>query len=223
MSIPSCDEDKVALNLRCSEVTHGFYVSYGKRALDIFVSTAGLLTLSPVFVAVALGIKLASRGPVFFRQTRIGREGVPFSIFKFRSMYVSDWQRRSAVTVAGDDRITPLGRFLRRFKLDELPQLWNVLRGDMSMVGPRPEVPVYVAHYTPEQLVVLSVRPGITDPSSLAYRREEEVLAAASDPEHFYRTCILPDKLARSSTYLQNVTFRDDVRIILKTIISSLY
>ena len=223
MSTPACDEDKAVLDLRSLEIAHGFYVSGGKRAVDIFVSAAGLLMLSPVFAMAALGIKLTSRGPVLFRQTRIGREGRPFSIFKFRSMYVGDGARRSAITVAGDDRITPVGKFLRRFKLDELPQLWNVLRGDMSLVGPRPEVPFYVAHYTPEQRVVLSVRPGITDPSSLAYRREEEVLAAASDPEHFYRSCIMPDKLARSSAYLQNITFHDDVRIVLKTIISVLY
>jgi lipopolysaccharide/colanic/teichoic acid biosynthesis glycosyltransferase len=222
MSIPACDEDKAALDLRSEVVTHGFYVRYGKRALDMFASTAGLLTLLPVFATVALGIKLTSRGPVIFRQTRIGREGLPFSIFKFRSMYVSD-PDSSALTVTGDERITQVGRFLRRFKLDELPQLWNVLCGEMSLVGPRPEVPVYVAHYTPEQRVVLFVRPGITDPSSLAYRREEEVLAAASDPEHFYRTCILPDKLARSGAYLKSITFYGDVRIILKTLASSLF
>lgn len=222
MSMPLCDEDKTGLDLHSPALTHRFYVSYGKRPLDVLVSAAGLLTLSPVFAMVALGIKLTSRGPVLFRQTRIGREGLPFSILKFRSMYLGDRERRSDITVAGDGRITTVGRFLRRFKLDELPQLWNVLRGDMSLVGPRPEVPGYVAYYSPEQRVVLSVRPGITDPSALAYRHEEEVLAAASDPEHFYKTCVLPDKLARSSAYLLNMTFYDDLRIILKTIISSL-
>jgi lipopolysaccharide/colanic/teichoic acid biosynthesis glycosyltransferase len=222
MSIPACDEDQAALDLQSSEATQGFYVSYGKRALDICASAVALLTFSPLFAMVALSIKLTSRGPIFFRQIRIGRKGLPFGVWKFRSMYVRD-SDGSSITVAGDDRITPVGRFLRRFKLDELPQLLNVLRGDMSMVGPRPEVPVYVAHYTPEQRIVLSVRPGITDPSSLVYRREEEILAAASDPEDFYRTCILPDKLARSGAYLQNVTFYSDVRIIWKTLTSSLF
>jgi len=221
MSIPACDEDKAALALHSPEATQGFYVSCGKRALDIFASAAALLTLSPLFAMVALSIKLTSPGPILFRQIRIGRKGLRFNVLKFRSMYIRD-SDGSPITVAGDDRITPVGRFLRRFKLDELPQLLNVLRGDMSMVGPRPEVPVYVAHYTPEQRVVLSVRPGITDPSSLVYRREEEILAAASDPEEFYRTCILPDKLARSGAYLQNVTFYGDVRIIWKTLTSSL-
>jgi len=222
MSIPACDEDKAVLDLHASKATQGFYVSYGKRALDIFASAAGLLALSPLFAMAALGLKLTSRGPVFFRQIRIGRKGLPFSVLKFRSMYIRD-SVGSPITVAGDERITPVGRLLRRFKLDELPQLLNVLRGDMSIVGPRPEVPAYVERYTPEQRMVLSVRPGITDPSSLVYRREEEILAAASDPEHFYRTCILPDKIARSGAYLQNVTFCSDVRIIWKTLTSSLF
>jgi lipopolysaccharide/colanic/teichoic acid biosynthesis glycosyltransferase len=138
-------------------------------------------------------------------------------------MYASDSDGGSAITIAGDERITPIGRFLRRFKLDEWPQLWNVLRGDMSLVGPRPEVPVYVVRYTPEQRLVLSVRPGITDPSSLVYRNEENVLATVSDPEDFYRTRILPDKLARSVTYLLNVTFYNDIQIIWKTLTSSLF
>ena len=172
---------------------------------------------------VALTIKMTSRGPIFFRQIRVGKKGLPFHVVKFRSMHLGSGQNGPEITIAGDDRITPFGRFLRRFKLDELPQLWNVLRGDMSLVGPRPEVPVYVAYYTQEQRVVLSVRPGITDPSSLAYRREENILASASDPEKLYRTHILPDKLARSKAYLQNITFYGDIRIIVKTIISSLF
>jgi lipopolysaccharide/colanic/teichoic acid biosynthesis glycosyltransferase len=222
MSIPACDESKAAWELQSPEAKQGFYACYGKRAFDLFASAAGLLALSPLFFVIAIGIKLTSRGGVLFRQTRIGRQGRPFSILKFRSMYTGDADG-SAITVAGDRRITPPGRLLRRFKLDELPQLWNVFRGDMSLVGPRPEVPAYVQHYTSEQRVVLSVRPGITDPSSLAYRHEETVLETASDPEHFYRTCILPDKLARSSVYLQNVTFSSDLRIILQTLGSSLF
>jgi lipopolysaccharide/colanic/teichoic acid biosynthesis glycosyltransferase len=222
MSIPACEEDKATFEVQSPEPKQGFYMTYGKRALDLFASAFGLLTLSPFFLMIAIGIKLTSRGRVLFRQTRIGRQGRPFSILKFRSMYAGD-DGGSAITVAGDRRVTSLGKFLRRFKLDELPQLWNVFCGDMSLVGPRPEVPAYVAHYTSEQRVVLSVRPGITDPSSLAYRDEEAVLEAASDPEHFYRTCILPDKLARSSAYLQKITFLSDLRIILQTLGSSLF
>jgi len=225
MSIPACDQGKAAKATWESASPagkRGFYMSYGKRALDLSVSAVGLLVLSPVFLAIAIGIKLTSRGKVFFRQTRIGRQGRPFGIFKFRSMYTGGADD-CAITVASDRRITPLGKFLRRCKLDELPQLWNVVCGDMSLVGPRPEVPAYVAHYTSEQRVVLSVRPGITDPSSLAYRDEETILEAASDPEHFYRTRILPDKLARSGDYLQRVTFSSDLRIILETLGSSLF
>ena len=222
MSIPACDEDKAAWELQSAVAKPGFYMSYGKRLLDLSASAGGLLALLPLFLAIAIGIKLTSHGTVLFRQTRIGRQGRPFRILKFRSMYTGGADG-SAVTVASDRRITRLGKFLRRFKLDELPQLWNVFRGDMSLVGPRPEIPAYVAYYTLEQRVVLSVRPGITDPSSLAYRDEETVLDTASDPEHFYRTCILPDKLARSSAYLQHITFSSDLRIILQTLGSSLF
>ena len=222
MSIPACDEDQAACELHCPAAKQGFYTSYGKRALDLSTSAIGLLVLLPLLLAIAIGIKLTSRGRVLFRQTRVGRHGRRFNILKFRSMYSGD-ANGSAITVAGDRRVTPFGKFLRRSKLDELPQLWNVFRGEMSLVGPRPEVPAYVAHYTPEQRVVLSVRPGITDPSSLAYRHEETALDAASDPECFYRTHILPDKLARSSAYLQSVTFSSDLRIILQTLGSSLF
>jgi lipopolysaccharide/colanic/teichoic acid biosynthesis glycosyltransferase len=222
MSIPACEEDNAACELHCPQAKLGFYTSYGKRALDLSTSAVGLLALTPLFLAIAIAIKLTSRGRVLFRQTRIGRHGRPFSILKFRSMYSGDADG-SVITVAGDRRVTPLGKFLRRFKLDELPQLWNVFRGEMSLVGPRPEVSAYVAHYTPKQRVVLSVRPGITDPSSLAYRHEETLLEAASDPECFYRMHILPDKLARSSAYLQNVTFSGDLRIILQTLGSFLF
>jgi len=198
-----------------------FYANYGKRALDILSAAAGLILLSPVFGLVACCIKLTSRGPVLYRQVRIGRDGRPFKILKFRSMIMQTSNRNLRITVAGDSRVTAMGKILRRYKADELPQLWNVLRGDMSLVGPRPELLVYVAEYTPEQRMVLSVRPGITDPASLAYRYEEEVLADQGDPEQFYRTQILPDKLARNRAYLQKITLRSDIRIILKTVSSS--
>ena len=198
----------------------GFYATYGKRALDILAATAGLIVLSPVFGLVACCIKLTSRGPVLFRQVRIGKDGRPFRILKFRSMMQSSIGDLK-ITVAGDSRVTRVGKFLRRYKVDELPQLWNVIRGQMSLVGPRPEVPVYIEEYTREQRMVLSVRPGITDSASLAYRHEEEILANQGDPEQFYRTQILPDKLARNKAYLEKITLRNDIRIILKTISSS--
>ena len=198
----------------------GFYATYGKRALDILAATAGLILLSPVFGLVACCIKLTSRGPVLFRQVRIGKDGRPFRILKFRSMMQSSIGDLK-ITVAGDSRVTRVGKFLRRHKVDELPQLWNVIRGQMSLVGPRPEVPVYIEEYTREQRMVLSVRPGITDSASLAYRHEEEILANQGSPEQFYRTQILPDKLARNKAYLEKITLRNDIRIILKTISSS--
>src|SRR5947208_4432921 len=199
----------------------GFYANYGKRALDMLAATAGLILLSPVFGLVACCIKLTSRGPAFYRQVRIGKGGRPFQILKFRSMTMQTSNRDLKITVAGDSRVTPVGRFLRRYKVDELPQLWNVIRGDMSLVGPRPEVAVYIEEYTREQRIVLSVRPGITDTASLAYRQDRKILANQRDPEQFYRTQILPDKLARNKAYLEEITLRNDIRVIVKTISSS--
>src|SRR5437588_3402075 len=206
---------------QCAVFAKGFYANYGKRALDILAAIAGMFLLSPVFALVASCIKLTSRGPVLYRQVRIGRGGRPFQILKFRSMTMDTSTKELRITIAGDSRVTPVGKFLRRYKVDELPQLWNVIRGDMSLVGPRPEVPVYIEEYTREQRMVLSVRPGITDSASLAYRHEEEILANQGSPEQFYRTQILPDKLARNKAYLEKITLRNDIRIILKTISSS--
>jgi lipopolysaccharide/colanic/teichoic acid biosynthesis glycosyltransferase len=198
-----------------------FYANYGKRAFDILSATAGLVLLSPLLGLVACWIKSTSRGPVFYRQFRVGKNGRHFQILKFRSMAANGSRAGLNITVAGDARVTPAGRFLRRHKIDELPQLWNVVRGEMSLVGPRPEAPVYVAEYEPEQRIVLSVKPGMTSPASLAYRREEQMLTGHDDPERFYRTHILPDKLARNIAYLQKITFRSDLRIISNTIASS--
>jgi lipopolysaccharide/colanic/teichoic acid biosynthesis glycosyltransferase len=201
----------------------GPYVKYGKRALDILSAALGLVLLSPVFALVACFIKLTSHGAVLFRQMRVGKDHRPFQILKFRSMLQEAPNRDLKITVAGDPRVTAIGKILRRYKIDELPQLWNVIRGEMSLVGPRPELPQYVAEYTLEQRTVLCTRPGITDPASLAYRLEEEMLADQSDPEQYYRTQILPDKLARNMGYLQKITFRNDIRIIVKTISSSFF
>jgi len=197
---------------------HGFYARSGKRAVDLVVAACGLIALTPVFAIVACCIKVTSRGPILYRQTRMGRDGHPFTILKFRSMAARISRQDPAITVAGDPRVTAIGRLLRHYKVDELPQLWNVLRGDMSLVGPRPEVPIYLAQYTDEQRGVLSARPGITDPASLAYRHEEELLAMHAEPERFYRAQILPDKLARNLAYLSNISLRTDLRIILETV-----
>jgi lipopolysaccharide/colanic/teichoic acid biosynthesis glycosyltransferase len=226
MSIQVIDQEKSQIvraqdSEQRSAFPNGFYANYGKRALDILAATTGLILLSPVLAIVACCIKLTSRGPVLYRQVRIGQGARPFQILKFRSMTSQASNRDLKITVAGDSRVTPVGKFLRRYKVDELPQLWNVIRGDMSLVGPRPEVPVYIEEYTPEQRVVLSARPGITDPASLAYRHEEEILACQGDPEQFYRTKILPDKLARNRAYLEKITLQNDIRIIGKTIASS--
>jgi len=227
MSIQVIDQEKSQRGpVRDSEQNAGransFYVNYGKRALDILAATAGLILLSPVLAIAACCIKLTSRGPVFYRQIRIGQGARPFQILKFRSMAMPTSNRDLGISVAGDSRVTPVGKFLRRHKVDELPQLWNVIRGDMSLVGPRPELAVYVSEYTPEQQMVLSARPGITDPASLAYRHEEEILAGQADPEQFYRREILPDKLARNREYLKKITFHNDIRIVMKTISSCL-
>jgi lipopolysaccharide/colanic/teichoic acid biosynthesis glycosyltransferase len=226
MSIQALDREKGHGGLvrdtgQHSAFTKGFYANYGKRALDVLSATAGLILLSPVFGLVACCIKLTSRGPVFHRQLRIGKGARPFRIVKFRSMVMQAPKRDLRITIAGDPRVTAIGRILRRYKVDELPQLWNVMRGDMSLVGPRPELPFYVAQYAADHRMVLSARPGITDPASLAYRHEEQILADQIDPEHFYRTQILPDKLANNIAYLQKITLRNDIRIILKTISSS--
>jgi lipopolysaccharide/colanic/teichoic acid biosynthesis glycosyltransferase len=204
-----------------SSFAGGFYAKYGKRAFDTLLATAGLILFSPVLGFLACCIRLTSRGPVLFRQVRVGKDGRPFQILKFRSMEMQSRNTDRMITIAGDPRVTAMGKVLRRYKFDELPQLWNVIRGDMSLVGPRPELPIYVSGYTPDQRMVLCARPGITDPASLVYRHEEEILAEQSDPEQFYRTQILPDKLARNRAYLQQITFRNDTHIILRTISSS--
>jgi lipopolysaccharide/colanic/teichoic acid biosynthesis glycosyltransferase len=201
----------------------GFYATRGKRVLDCVCSAVGLLVLFPVFALVAFCIKLTSRGLIFYRQIRVGKDGRPFYIVKFRSMTDVASAMPPGLTVSGDKRITRVGEFLRRYKIDELPQLWNVLRGEMSLVGPRPELPKFVEDYSPEQKLVLCVRPGITDPASLAYRYEEEILSQYEDPEQVYRLRFLPDKLALNLWYLRDISFRSDLRIIFTTVSRSLF
>ncbi len=190
-----------------------------KRAFDLVVASLALLLLAPLFALIALAIKLDSPGPVFFRQERVGRHGVPFRIHKFRTMVVDAPTRGPQITVGRDPRITRVGAFLRDTKLDELAQLIDVLQGTMSLVGPRPEVPQYVARYTPEQRAkILSVRPGITDPASLEYRRESELLARAADPERAYVEQIMPAKLRQAERYVDEATLWTDLRVLARTL-----
>ncbi len=191
----------------------------GKRLFDWGLSSLGLLALAPALLLIALAIKLDSPGPVLFRQERVGRFGRPFHIHKFRTMRHDPQGQGPQITVGGDARITRVGRVLRQSKLDELPQLIDVWRGRMSLVGPRPEVPRYVAHYPPAlREKVLSVRPGITDIASIEYRDESAVLAQAADPEHAYLHEVLPHKLALAARYVDQATVWTDVKLILRTI-----
>lgn len=189
-----------------------------KRLYDFVLAGIGLLLLSPVLLLLAAGIKLADGGPVFYRQRRIGRHGRPFDIWKFRSMVGNADRLGPAITQGGDARITPIGRLLRATKLDELPQLWNVLIGDMSLVGPRPEVPRYVERYTPAQRRILECRPGITDLATLRFRGEEVLLRAAEDVEDFYVRSCLPRKLALNLEYARRANLLTDTWIILQTL-----
>lgn len=188
-----------------------------KRLFDICASTAGLFFLSPLYIILGLAVKLSSPGPIFYQAARVGRHGNLFKLLKFRSMVANADKLGPGVTGAGDSRITPIGRFLRNTKLDELPQLVNVLLGDMSIVGPRPEDPRYVALYTDDQRRVLDVRPGITSPASIAFRREEAMLTG-DDWESYYIEHIIPAKLALDLPYAQNPTVIADVRLIFATL-----
>ena len=189
-----------------------------KRTFDFLASSLGLCLLSPLFLLVAIAIRLESPGQVFFRQDRVGKDGENFLIYKFRSMVANASEIGPLITTAGDARITRVGRFLRRTKLDELPQLLNVWRGEMSLVGPRPEVPTYVALYDERQREVLSIRPGITDPASIAYADEEEILGGASDPARVYVEEVLPRKLELNLQYIEKMSLHYDVWVIWKTI-----
>lgn len=189
-----------------------------KRLFDLAVSLAAVLLLAPVFVALAVLVWAGDGGAPFFSQERIGRRGRPFRILKFRTMRVGAEKMGPSITSAGDARVTPLGRILRQWKLDELPQLLNVLKGDMSFVGPRPEVPRYVALYTGEQRRVLDLRPGITDLATLEFRNEEALLAEAPDPERFYREQCLPRKIALNLEYAARASLGADIRLIFRTL-----
>jgi lipopolysaccharide/colanic/teichoic acid biosynthesis glycosyltransferase len=193
------------------------------RLLDRVVAAVGLVALSPLLAAVAVGVALTSPGPVLHRATRIGVDGRSFTLLKFRSMRVGSAVDGPAITQHGDERVTRVGRVLRATKLDELPQLWNVMRGDMAIVGPRPEDPRYVERYTPEQRAILRFPPGITSPASLAYRDEEAVLArrvaGGQTLDEAYAE-VMADKLRIDLDYVRTRHVRDDVRIVTRTVVS---
>lgn len=189
------------------------------RFFDFILSLVGLVVLAPIFIVLAIWIKIDSKGPVFYKQVRVGQNGIDFGLFKFRSMVV-DADKKGLITVGGrDPRITRSGYFIRKYKLDELPQMINVLLGDMSLVGPRPEVRKYVDLYTDEQQKVLSVKPGITDYASIEYVDENEILGKSSDPEKTYIEEIMPEKIKYNIKYIQNKNVLEYFKIIFLTLL----
>lgn len=190
-----------------------------RRALDLIIAIPAAILLLPLFAAISVWIKLDSRGPVFFLQERVGMGGKSFLIYKFRSMVTEAEQIGKQITIGRDPRITASGHFLRKYRLDELPQLFNVIKGEMSVVGPRPEVPRYVALYDDRQLPILAYRPGITSPASIEFSNESELLAQQTDPEFYYRTELMPAKINRDLIYSRQATPWSDCLIIARTIV----
>lgn len=195
-----------------------FYFLYGKRIFDLTASLLGLLILSPLLLVIAAFIKLSDNGPVFFRQRRVGQNFTPLELIKFRSMVVNADRIGSLVTTGGDPRITGIGRFLRKTKLDELPQLINVLRGEISLVGPRPEVLKYVQMFRDEYKEILTFKPGITDYAAIEFSNEEGILRRYSDPEEGYVRDVLPRKIELYKKYTEDIGLRTDMRLILVTL-----
>ncbi|MDD5130145.1 MAG: sugar transferase [Candidatus Omnitrophica bacterium] len=196
------------------------YRRFGKRLFDLFFSLLGIIVCLPVFFFVPILIKIDSRGPVFFKQKRMGKGGILFELIKFRTMFSDSAGEKLMFEPGRKSRVTKIGRFLRFSKIDEFPQLINVLKGEMSFVGPRPEVPKYQQFYTGDNSLVLMVRPGITDMASVKYRHEEELLARNPEPEKLYTEVILPDKLRINKDYINNrLGLFDDFVIILRTLL----
>lgn len=190
-----------------------------KRVFDFMASLLGLLILSPILLVTAIFIKIDSRGPIFFKQKRVGKNKETFEIYKFRTMVTDAEKMGKQITVGNDRRITRIGKVIRKCKLDELPQLINVLKGEMSLVGPRPEVPRYVELYDEYQEQILLVKPGITDYASIKFINENEILGASSDPEEEYIKEIMPNKIELNMQYINNFSIFEDIRLILKTIL----
>jgi len=191
-----------------------------KRMLDVFFSLLGIIFLSPLFLIIAFLIKKEDRGPIFYRGVRVGRYGRPFRMFKFRTMVVNADKIGGSSTASDDPRLTKIGKFLKKYQLDELPQLINVIKGEMSLVGPRPEVKMYVDMMTDEERkTILSVRPGMTDLASLWDFHEGEILKGSSDPERTYQEKIRPTKIKLQLEYVKNRSFWQDIKIIFKTIL----
>jgi lipopolysaccharide/colanic/teichoic acid biosynthesis glycosyltransferase len=197
-----------------------FYTKAGKRALDLTLAVPGLIVLSPLLLVAGAAVRITSPGPALFRQIRVGQDEKPFRIFKFRTMFVQNEKsnRETFLTAAGDPRITPIGRWLRKTKVDELPQLINVLAGDMSMVGPRPEVPAYTSTYNERQRAILAAKPGVTGPSANVH--EEELIASHPDKDNFYLSTVMPAKLEIDIAYCKNIRFTTDVRQIVRTVLT---
>jgi lipopolysaccharide/colanic/teichoic acid biosynthesis glycosyltransferase len=197
--------------------TSSWYARSGKRIIDAVAASVGLAAISPVLLACAVAVRLDSRGPIFYRQSRVGQFGRTFPIFKFRTMVDGADKNGCKLTASGDARITRVGRILRKTKLDEIPQLLNVVRGEMSLVGPRPEVPEYTKKYSAQELAVLNVKPGITGPAAVAYIDEEQLLASAVDQESFYINTIMRQKLQFDLHYCDKVSLFEDLRILART------
>jgi len=194
---------------------------YIKNIFDRLFSIIGILLVSPFFILILCVLKFTSSGPIIFKQKRVGKGNKVFTILKFRTMYVNDGM--NTVSVKGDSRITPAGKFLRRYKLDELPELWNILKGEMSFVGPRPDVPGYMDKLTGDDKVILQLKPGITGPASLKYIDEEEILANVNNPKEYNDNVIFPDKVRINKLYMKHWSIWLDIKLIIHTIIRKKY
>lgn len=190
-----------------------------KRAFDVIASSIGLIVLSPIFLIMSILIKIDSKGPVFFKQERVGLNRQPFKIFKFRTMVNDAEKKGRQITVGSDSRITKVGHFIRKYKLDEFPQLINVFKGEMSLVGPRPEVPRYVELYDAKQEQILLVKPGITDYASIEFRNENDILGKSLNPDKEYIENIMPSKIDLNMKYIKEISLLTDIKIIMKTLI----
>jgi len=195
-----------------------FYTKYGKRIFDFIASLIGLILLSPFLVIIGVLVKISDKGPVFYRSKRVGQNFKPFYLLKFRTMVVNAEELGPSITKGGDQRITKIGKFLRKYKLDELPQLWNVVKGELSLVGPRPEVEKYISFYKDDYKEILKIRPGITDYAAIKFKNEEEILAKFEDVEKAYIENVLPEKIKLYKTYLNEIGFLTDLKIISKTL-----